>query len=91
MPLVDKKAPLSGTDDQLVTILLAWVIAAILHLAIGSISVVAITAAGLLGPILGSIEVPTMVLGLAIGSGALFALQVNSNVFWMFEMLLNFI
>jgi len=28
-------------------------------------------------------------LGLAIGSGALFALQVNSNFFWMFETLLG--
>jgi H+/gluconate symporter-like permease len=44
MPPTDK--PLSGTDDQLVTILLAWVFAAILHFAIGSISVAAITAAG---------------------------------------------
>ena len=50
--------PLSETDDQLVTILLAWVIAAILHLAIGSISVAAITAAGILAPILGSIGLP---------------------------------
>jgi gluconate:H+ symporter, GntP family len=78
----------AGTPE-LVTILLAWVIAAILHLAIGSISVAAITAAGILAPILGSIEVPTVVLGLAIGSGALFALQVNSNFFWMFETLLG--
>ena len=30
-----------------------------------------------------------MVLGLAIGSGALFALQVNSNFFWMFQTLLG--
>jgi GntP family gluconate:H+ symporter len=78
----------AGTPD-LVTILLAWLIAAILHLAIGSISVAAITAAGILAPILGSIEVPTVVIGLAIGSGALFALQVNSNFFWMFETLLG--
>jgi H+/gluconate symporter-like permease len=78
----------AGTPD-LLTILLAWVIAAILHLAIGSISVAAITAAGILAPILGSIEVPTVVLGLAIGSGALFALQVNSNFFWMFETLVG--
>jgi gluconate:H+ symporter, GntP family len=68
---------------------LAWSIAAILHLAIGSISVAAITAAGILAPILGSIEVPAVVLGLAIGSGALFALQVNSNFFWMFQTLLG--
>jgi gluconate:H+ symporter, GntP family len=73
----------------LLTILLAWLIAAVLHLAIGSISVAAITAAGILAPILGNIEVPTVVLGLAIGSGALFALQVNSNFFWMFETLLG--
>ena len=73
----------------LLTILLAWLIAAVLHLAIGSISVAAITAAGILAPILGNIEVPTVLLGLAIGSGALFALQVNSNFFWMFETLLG--
>src|SRR5215208_7077420 len=78
----------AGTPD-LLTISLAWLIAAILHLAIGSISVAAITAAGILAPILASIEVPTVVLGLAIGSGALFALQVNSNFFWMFETLLG--
>ena len=78
----------AGTP-ALLTILLAWLIAAILHLAIGSISVAAITAAGILAPILGSIEVPTVVLGLAIGSGALFALQVNSNFFWMFQSLLG--
>jgi gluconate:H+ symporter, GntP family len=78
----------AGTPE-LVTIVLAWVIAAILHLAIGSISVASITAAGILAPILGSIEVPTVVLGLAIGSGALFALQVNSNFFWMFETLVG--
>jgi gluconate:H+ symporter, GntP family len=78
----------AGTPD-LLTILLAWLIAAILHLAIGSISVAAITAAGILAPILGNIEVPTVVLGLAIGSGALFALQVNSNFFWMFETLVG--
>jgi len=78
----------AGTPDM-ITIVFAWVIAAILHLAIGSISVASITAAGILAPILGSIDVPTVVLGLAIGSGALFALQVNSNFFWMFETLLG--
>ena len=78
----------AGTP-ALLTILLAWLIAAILHLAIGSISVAAITAAGIPAPVLGSIEVPAVVLGLAIGSGALFALQVNSNFFWMFQTLLG--
>ena len=37
----------------IVSILLAWLIAAVLHLAIGSISVAAITAPGIIGPIIG--------------------------------------
>jgi gluconate:H+ symporter, GntP family len=71
------------------SLLLAWFVAAVLHLAIGSISVAAITAAGIIGPVLGEIDVATPVVGLAIGAGALFALQVNSNFFWMFQTLLG--
>ena len=73
----------------IVSILLAWLIAAVLHLAIGSISVAAITAAGIIGPIMGQLDVPAVIIGLAIGAGALFALQVNSNFFWMFQTLLG--
>ncbi|MGW0792820.1 GntP family permease [Streptomyces sp. NPDC002911] len=73
----------------LVTILLVWLVAALLHLAIGSIGVAAIAAAGIVAPIMGSLDVPAEVLALAIGSGALFALQVNSNFFWMFQALLG--
>ncbi|MDA0563929.1 GntP family permease [Streptomonospora sp. S1-112] len=73
----------------LVAVVLAWLIAAVLHLAIGSISVAAITAAGILAPILGGLDVPTVIIGLAIASGALFALHVNSNFFWMFQSLLG--
>lgn len=71
------------------SLLLAWFIAAVLHLAIGSVSVAAITAAGIIAPILGSIPVAPVVVGLAIASGSLFALQVNSNFFWMFTSLLG--
>ena len=71
------------------SILLAWFIAAVLHLAIGSVSVAAITASGIIAPVLGVISVPPIVIGLAIASGALFALQVNSNFFWMFKALLG--
>jgi H+/gluconate symporter-like permease len=73
----------------LISILLAWFIAAVLHLAIGSVSVAALTAAGIIGPILGQIAVSPVVIGLAIASGALFAVQVNSNFFWMFKALLG--
>ncbi|MBB3051411.1 H+/gluconate symporter-like permease [Prauserella isguenensis] len=73
----------------LVTVLLAWLVAAVLHLAIGSIAVAGIAAAGILAPIMGSLGIPAEVLALAIGSGALFALQLNSNFFWMFQTLLG--
>jgi GntP family gluconate:H+ symporter len=73
----------------ILSILLAWFIAAVLHLAIGSVSVAAITAAGIIAPIMGSIAVAPIAVGLAIASGALFALQVNSNFFWMFKSLLG--
>ena len=73
----------------IVSILLAWLIAAVLHLAIGSISVAAITAAGIIGPALAGLDAPVVIIGLAIGAGALFALQVNSNFFWMFQTLLG--
>lgn len=72
-----------------VVLLLAWFIAALLHFAIGSITVAAITAAGILLPIMGDLGVHPGVLGLAVASGALFALQVNSNFFWMFQSLLG--
>jgi GntP family gluconate:H+ symporter len=73
----------------ILSILLAWAIAALLHLAIGSVSVAAIAAAGIIGPIVGSLSVAPVVIGLAIASGALFALQVNSNFFWMFKALMG--
>ena len=72
-----------------VTILLAWLIAAALHLAIGSVSVAAIAAAGIIAPVVASTGVEPVAIGLAIASGSMFALQVNSNFFWMFKSLLN--
>lgn len=79
----------SENASVVVSILLAWLIAAVLHFAIGSVSVGAITAAGILSPIVGSLGVDPVVIALAIASGAMFALHVNSNFFWMFSTLLN--
>jgi len=51
--------------------------------------VAAITAAGILAPILASLDVAPVAIGLAIASGAMFAVHVNSNFFWMFKSLLG--
>ena len=80
------------TDENasaFLSILLAWLIAAVLHFAIGSVSVGAITAAGIISPVVGSLGVDPVVIALAIASGAMFALHVNSNFFWMFSTLLD--
>jgi GntP family gluconate:H+ symporter len=79
----DESAPV------VLSILLTWFIAAVLHFAIGSVSVAAITAAGIISPIVGSLGVDPVVIALAIASGAMFALHVNSNFFWMFSTLLD--
>ena len=73
----------------LLSLLLAWFIAAVLHLAIGSVSVAALTASSIIGPLLPQLAVSPGVIGLAIASGSLFAVQVNSNFFWMFKALLG--
>ncbi|MBB1492490.1 TRAP transporter large permease subunit [Paracoccus sp. MC1854] len=78
-----------ASGSVLLSILLAWFIAAVLHLAIGSVSVAALTAAGIIGPIIPQLSVSPVVIGLAIASGSLFAVHVNSNFFWMFKALLG--
>ncbi|GAA2638094.1 GntP family permease [Actinomadura fulvescens] len=70
-------------------LLLVWLVAAVLHIALGSISVAGITAAGILAPIAGSLDAPTVLVALAAGSGALFLPHVSSNFFWMFQSLLG--
>lgn len=71
-------------------LLLVWLVAAILHIALGSISVAGITAAGILAPIASSLDAPLVAVALAAGSGALFLPHVSSNFFWMFQSLLGF-
>ncbi|GAA2212526.1 SLC13 family permease [Nonomuraea monospora] len=70
-------------------LILVWLVAAVLHIALGSISVAAITAAGILAPLAGSLDTPMVFVALAAGSGALFLPHVSSNFFWMFQTMLG--
>jgi H+/gluconate symporter-like permease len=74
---------------MLLAIGLTWIITVILHVTIGSVNVSAVTAAGILAPVMGSMGVEPAVIVLALGSGAMFALTVNSNYFWMFQSILG--
>ena len=74
----------------ILSILLAWFIAAVLHLAIGSVSVAAITAAGIIGPDPRARSMsPRSSSAWPSPRARMFALQVNSNFFWMFKSLLG--
>jgi gluconate:H+ symporter, GntP family len=77
------------TASALAPLLLAWVVACVIHLMIGSTSLAAISTAGILVPVLAQVATPAPLIALAIGSGALFAIQVNSNGFWMWQTLLS--
>lgn len=66
-------------------ILLAWIIAAILRISLGSATVAALTTAGLVIPILGQSDVNLALVVLSTGAGSLIASHVNDAGFWMFK------
>ncbi|WP_057914450.1 GntP family permease [Peribacillus muralis] len=66
-------------------ILLAWIIAAILRISLGSATVSALTTAGLVIPMLGQSDVNLALVVLATGAGSLIASHVNDAGFWMFK------
>lgn len=70
-------------------LLMVWLIAAVLHVAIGSVTISAITAAGVLAPVAPVIGLAPVLIALAAGAGALFAVHVTSNTFWLLQSLLG--
>lgn len=66
-------------------ILLAWIIAAILRISLGSATVASLTTAGLVIPMLGQSDVNLALVVLATGAGSLIASHVNDAGFWMFK------
>lgn len=70
-------------------LLVVWGIAAVLHIAVGSVSISAITAAGLLAPVAPALGLNPVLLALAAGAGSLFAVHVTSNTFWLLQSMLG--
>lgn len=66
-----------------------WLTAAVLHVAVGSVTISAITAAGVLAPVAPAIGLDPVLIALAAGTGALFAVHVTSNTFWLLQSLLG--
>ena len=70
-------------------LLVVWGIAAVLHIAVGSVTLSAITAAGLLAPIAPALGIDPVLIALAAGAGSLFMVHVTSNTFWLLQSLLG--
>ena len=66
-------------------LIFAWVVTAILRVAIGSASVAGITAAGIVSPLLTTTNVSPELLVLAVGTGSVFGSHINDSGFWMFK------
>ncbi|NMF31657.1 gluconate permease [Corynebacterium ammoniagenes] len=76
----------ASTAAPLITV---WAIAAVLHVAVGSVSISAITAAGLLAPVAPTIGLDPVLIALAAGAGSLFLVHVTSNTFWLLKSMLG--
>ncbi|MFC7328031.1 GntP family permease [Marinactinospora rubrisoli] len=70
-------------------LLVVWAIAAVLHIAVGSVTISAITAAGLLAPVASSLGIDPVLIALAAGAGSLFLVHLTSNTFWLLQSLLG--
>ncbi|ELJ9291260.1 gluconate:H+ symporter [Staphylococcus pseudintermedius] len=73
------------TDVNISPILLAWLVAAILRLALGSATVAAISTTGIVLPLLQTADVNLALVALAIGAGSIFCSHVNDAGLWMFK------
>ncbi len=72
-------------NSALSPLLLAWIITVVLRVALGSATVAALTAAGLVQPLMVSASVNPALMVLSIGAGSLAASHVNDAGFWMFK------
>jgi Gnt-I system high-affinity gluconate transporter len=70
-------------------LILAWLIAAILRIALGSATVAGLTAAGIVGPLIVTTGASPELMVLATGAGSLIFSHVNDPGFWMFKEYFN--
>lgn len=84
----------AGISDQLGEVLraaplhplvLGWLIATVIRVALGSATIAGLTAAGLVQPLLASSHVDPNLMVLAIGAGSLMFSHVNDPGFWLFK------
>lgn len=73
------------TETSMSPIILAWLVAAILRVSLGSATVAAISTAGLVIPMLAQYDVNLALVTLATGAGSAICSHVNDAGFWMIK------
>jgi Gnt-I system high-affinity gluconate transporter len=75
--------------SQISPLILAWLIATIIRVCVGSATVAGLTAAGIVLPLVSGTGVSPELMVLAIGSGSLMLSHVNDGGFWLFKEYFN--
>ncbi len=75
--------------SSLSPLLLAWFIATVIRVCVGSATVAGLTAAGIVLPLVNKAGVSPELMVLAIGSGSLMLSHVNDSGFWLFKEYFN--
>jgi Gnt-I system high-affinity gluconate transporter len=70
-------------------LLLGWLIAAMIRVAMGSATVAGLTTAGIIAPLVIATHTDPSLMVLAVGSGSLMFSHVNDSGFWMFKEYFN--
>ncbi len=76
-------------DSSVSPLLLAWIIATVIRVCVGSATVAGLTAAGIVLPMIETTGVSPELMVLAIGSGSLMLSHVNDSGFWLFKEYFN--
>lgn len=76
-------------DSTLSPLILTWLIAAILRVAVGSATVAGMTAAGIAAPLVGMTGVSPELMVLAAGAGSVTFSHVNDAGFWIYKEYFN--
>jgi len=74
---------------QLPPLFFAWLVTALIRFTIGSATVAAITASGIMAPLVAATNTSPELMVLAVGSGSVFMSHVNDTAFWMFKEFFN--
>jgi len=76
-------------DSSMSPLILAWLIATVIRVCVGSATVAGLTAAGIVLPLIAGTGVSPELMVLAIGSGSLMMSHVNDAGFWLFKEYFN--